>query len=637
MCGIYGLISWGQGESDPALPGRMGQTLSHRGPDSGGEHLGPGVCLGMRRLAIVDLATGDQPLYNEDRGLVIVYNGETYNHPELRRQLEGLGHVFASRSDAETVLHAYEEWGPACLERLNGMFAFAIWDERRRRLFLARDRLGIKPLYLAKLPQGLAFASEAKALLPVMPGPPRPDWTALNRYLSFGYLPSPASPFMGIEKLPPGHYMSLHEARQEMTRWWTPSYGRGQAMDFGQALEELRGRLARAVELELMSDVPVGVFLSGGLDSSAVAHYAAQSPGGMCSFALKFSEASHDESADARRVADSLGLEHHELAMDRPLLLDSLARVTRLLDEPFGDSTLLPLMALSRFARQKVKVVLTGWGGDEIFAGYPTYRAHALARLYRRLPGPLTRGLIPALVNLLPVSDKYMSLEFKARRFIQGVDLPPELQHFLWMGYFDDPGKQRLLRPEVLARVRGQTLDPVRLAMAELEGEDLISRIMHLDALFFLEGNGLFQADRMMMAASLEGRVPLLNLELLEFVNPLPMGIKMKGGHPKELLRRSLEGILPPEILRKPKKGFGPPSAAWVREVFAGLMDKLFAPARLAEQGIFQPQEVARLLNEHRQRRADHGRQLWALLSLQLWYDQFILGREMPPAEEWAA
>jgi asparagine synthase (glutamine-hydrolysing) len=399
-------------------------------------------------------------------------------------------------------------------------------------------------------------------------------------------------------------------------------------MDFQEAREELLRRLERAVELELMSDVPVGVFLSGGLDSSAVAHFAARSGQKLASFALKFTEATHDESADARLAARRLGLEHHELTFDRELLRRSLWDAAEALDEPFGDSTALPLLALSRFARGHGKVALTGWGGDELFAGYPTYRAHRLAAPYRRLPGFLTGGLIPALVNRLPASERYMSFEFKAKRFIKGAQLPPELQHFLWMGYFDDAEKERLFAPGILDQTEGATLAPVEEALAELEGEDLVSRIMHLDALFFLEGNGLFQADRMMMAASMEGRVPLLNTELLEFVAPLPWSLKMKGGKTKQLLRAAMEGILPRGILHKPKKGFGPPSAAWVRQVFPDVFDEFCGPDWLREQGVFNPAEVARLLGEHRAQRADHGRKLWALLSFQLWYHKFILGRD---------
>jgi asparagine synthase (glutamine-hydrolysing) len=624
MCGIFGIVAADGQELAPEAAQPMLEALRHRGPDSHGLHREPGAQIGMTRLAIVDLATGDQPIYNEDRSLLIVYNGETYNHALLRRELEDRGHVFSTRSDAETVLHAYEQWGARCLQRLNGMFAFAVWDTARRRLFLARDRLGIKPLYLAELPWGMAFASEAKALLPLLPGGGRPDWTALYRFFSFGYVPSPQSPFAGIRKLAPGHHLVFAQGRPRITRWWTPRYGGGPAMEFEEARRELLSRLERAVGLELMSDVPVGVFLSGGLDSSAVAYFAARAGQRMHSFALSFTEATHDESQDALQVAERLRLNHHQLTFDRPRLERSLWEVAECLDEPFGDSTVLPLLALSRFARERVKVVLTGWGGDEIFAGYPTYRAHRLARIYRRLPGWLTRGLIPALINRLPVSDRYMSFEFKAKRFVKGVDLPPELQHFLWMGYFDDQEKQRLLRPEVLRQVEGDTLEPVRRVMSELEGEDLVSRIMHLDALFFLEGNGLFQADRMMMAASLEGRVPLLNLELLEFINPLPWWVKMRRGRPKELLRRAMNGILPPAILNKPKKGFGPPSAIWVREVFGDLLEELCAPRRLEAQGVFNPAEVGRLLREHRRRRADHGRKLWALLSFQLWYSRFI-------------
>jgi len=389
-------------------------------------------------------------------------------------------------------------------------------------------------------------------------------------------------------------------------------------------LEEL---LEQAVSLELISDVPIGVFLSGGLDSSIVAYYAnKRSSKKTCSFALRFEEETHDESADARLVAEHLGLEHRELLFSRDLLIDSLKQVSNLLDEPFGDSTVLPLYALSRFAREYVKVILTGWGGDEIFAGYPTYKAHQYCSYYRKIPLSLSTWLVPTLVNKLPVSDKYMSLEFKAKRFVKGANLAPELQHFLWMGYLDEAAKVRLFRKHVLEQVKGGTLEHVLAILETFREKDLVSRIMHLDALFFLEGNGLFQADRMTMAASIEARVPLLNNDLLAYVNPLPIDVKMLGGKLKGLLKKVLEPHLTHQTLKKPKKGFGPPSSVWTREVFADLLRSIFSRERVRDQGIFNYPEIKVVIDEHLTRKCDHGRNLWALLSFQLWYDKFILG-----------
>jgi asparagine synthase (glutamine-hydrolysing) len=626
MCGIYGILE----PETQVIPGdlvdRMRDSIRHRGPDQTGRYREPGLVMGTNRLAIVDLVNGDQPIFNEDRSLVIVYNGELYNHLDLRTVLEAKGHVFRTRTDTETILHAFEEYGPECLHRFNGMFSFAIWNTRSRSLFLARDRLGIKPLYIAETPRGLAFASEAKALLPLLPDGPRPDWTAIYRFFSYGYVPAPESPFAGIRKFPAAHYGWVKGARLSTRRYWAPEYGLGEEIDFEQARDTLRALLDRAVEAELMSDVPVGVFLSGGLDSSAVAAFARKhTNSAIHSFALRFNETTHDESADARLVAEHLGLQHHEFTFAQADLRRALDRVAETLDEPFGDSTVLPLLALSEFTREHVRVVLTGWGGDEIFAGYPTYKAHRLGRLYRRLPDPLTRRLIPAVVNRLPVSDEYMSFEFKAKRFINGTDLPPEYQHFVWMGYFDDRAKDRLFQRHILEQLDGDTLDPVRSAVAALPEKNLVDRIMHLDALFFLEGNGLFQADRMTMAASLEARVPLLNHDLLTFINHLPFKVKARRGKMKELLRSALAPVLPPRILKKPKKGFGPPSSTWTRGILSATIDDLFSRESVEERGIFNFNEIRRLITEHQSRKADHGRELWALLSFQLWYDKWIM------------
>jgi asparagine synthase (glutamine-hydrolysing) len=629
MCGIYGILRPdGLGDLFARADG-MRDAIRHRGPDHNGRYVEPALLMGINRLAIVDVEGGNQPIFNEDGSLVIVYNGELYNHPELRVDLQARGHVFKTHTDTETVLHAFEEYGQTCLDRFNGMFALAIWNTRTKTLFLARDRLGIKPLYVAELPGGLAFASEAKALLPLIPGGPRPNWTAIHRFFSFGYVPAPDSPFEGICKFPAGHYAFVQGPGLVARRYWAPEYGQGDAIGFENARERLHDLLDQAVRKELMSDVPVGVFLSGGLDSSAVAAFARRHcPGTLRSFALRFDESTHDESADARLVADHLGLEHHELRFGESDLRRYLVKAAETLDEPFADSTVLPLLAISEFAGRHVRVVLTGWGGDEIFVGYPTYRAHILAHVYRLCPRPVREHLVPAIVNRLPVSDRYMSLEFKAKRFIQGMDLPPEIQHFLWMGYLGDAAKGRLLTPDILAQVDGGTLDPVYAAVSGLTEQGLLDRIMHLDASFFLEGNGLFQADRMTMAASLEARVPLLNHDLLSFVNGLPVHLKARGGRLKGLLKSVLTPYLPPRILHKRKKGFGPPSSAWTRGPLAATLERTFHRDKVEGQGILRHEEVHRLLGEHRERRADHGRSLWALLSFQLWYDTWIERRQ---------
>lgn len=628
MCGIFGIVQTGLDNIENKNLNQMQNSIKHRGPDHSGQYINKGAAIGVNRLSIIDLSAGNQPIYNEDGSLVIVYNGEVYNHLEIRDKLNKKGHVFKSHSDTETVLHAFEEYGEDCLKLFNGMFAFAIWNNRKNQLFLARDRLGIKPLYITDLDDGLAFASEAKALLEVLPGTPQPDWTAIYRYFSFGYIPTPESPFAGISKFPPGHFAWFNGKDINKTCYWKPDYEAKSEVNIVSASSTVLELLENAVKIELMSDVPVGVFLSGGLDSSAVALFAAKhSKQKVKSFGVRFEESTHDESADSRLVARHLGLDHHEFFFSNDMLSEYLSKVTDILDEPFGDSTALPLLALSEFAREHVKVVLTGWGGDEIFAGYPTYKAHKLAQFYRKLPASISKKLIPSVASNLPVSSKYMSFEFKAKRFIKGMDMPPEIQHFLWMGYFDDLSLKQLFRANILEQVQGETYDPVYDILNGLNEKDIISRIMHLDAKFFLEGNGLFQADRMTMASSLEARVPLLNINLLDYVNSLPVSIKMNGGKTKSLLRKALKKHLPEKILNKPKKGFGPPSSAWIRGPLSDTFNRLFSKESVEDVGIFEFDMIRQLLNNHHNRKADHGRELWVLLSFQLWYNKFILSK----------
>jgi asparagine synthase (glutamine-hydrolysing) len=669
MCGIFGLAMRSPTERASQEVRRAGGLLAHRGPDQAGILDEPGVLLGIHRLAILDVEGGQQPITTPDGTHSIVYNGELYNHDELRTELRARSHRFTTTTDTETVLHAFAEFGPACLDRFNGMFAIAIWNHRERTLFLARDRLGIKPLYLAEVPQGVAFASEAKALLPLLPDGPQPDWNALAQFFVFGYVPAPAAPFRYVEKFPAGHYAFIRHGDIQLHRYWAPKVG-GETADAGpladeaarvgqsddgtmldqssvaakrDPVEHLRHLLARCVGKELMSDVPLGVLLSGGLDSSGVAVFARQAAGeAIPSFALRFEETTHDESADARQVAAALGLEHHEYRYSPADLHAAFTAVGERLDEPFGDSTVLPLYTLARFARERVRVALTGWGGDELFAGYPTCTAHRYARFYRALPSLLRDRLIPACARRLPPSEGYMGLAFKAQRFVRGASESAELQHFRWMGYFAPEQLAELFTEQVRAQCDaeprdaiGASTDPmaaVDRVAAELTETHRLDRILNLDLRFFLEGNGLFQADRMTMAASLEARVPLLNRELLDYVLPLPLRTKLPGGRLKGLLKEALRPYLPDAILRKPKKGFGPPTSTWLRGPLRETMRAVLDRDRLTAAGALEPGFVERLMNDHLARRADFGRELWAMMSFQTWYERWITNWTPPAA-----
>lgn len=625
MCSIFGLVSFVPGTFAAEHAERMSNSLRHRGPDASGIFTDNGIFMGNNRLAIVDVAGGEQPMHSADRRYCIVYNGEIFNHRALRSRLEAKGHVFRTNSDTETVLTAFIEMGDECVREFQGMFAFAVWDREQRSLFLARDGLGKKPLYLVEMDNGIAFASEPKALLDLLPQGRRPDWTSISHYFYHGYFPIDETPFEGVRKLPGGHCLTAQETGISSWRYFEPRYGPADGQAPLVDIKELDAMMSRAVEQEMMGEVPVGIFLSGGLDSSLVAHYCVKSATGpVPSFVLKFDEATHDESADAKIVADALGTEHHEIPFGVNDLRDGLRLVGDEMDEPFGDATVIPLRILSGRARDFVKVVLTGWGGDEIFAGYPTMTAHRMASIYRRLPGLLSMKLMPALINRLPVSDKYMSFEFKAKRFLTGTEKVPELQHFDWMRIFELSQVRQIFTPDVSSRITGAPDDVVNNYLKNIIETDVVDRIMHLDSRFFLEGNGLFQADRMTMAASIEARVPLLNEELFAAVSALPARTKMMGGRTKGLMRQLAKPYLPNYIVNKGKKGFGPPVSTWLQGPLAEDFDHILNKEKIRDQGVLSFDTVMALKNEHMSRQKDNGRALWSLLSFQMWYDRFV-------------
>ena len=630
MCGIYGTIDWTAPSQWPPEKARgMKDSIHSRGPDHNGEFIEPGIYLGMNRLAIIDLARGNQPIFNENKDLLIIYNGELYNHDALQLDLSRQGHKFETHCDTEAILHAFEEYGPDCLNKFNGMFAFVIYNRKTRTLFAARDRLGIKPFYYMRQGNNFSFASEAKALLPLL-DKPSPDWNAVSRYFSLGYFPSPDSPFAGIMKLKPGTYLEISGSRFEEHSYWHPEFGSNKDIGFDEAVETTKKILYACIEKEMMSEVPLGLFLSGGLDSSAIAAYSKKiTPGRLHSFGVRFQQKTHDESEDSRMVAKHLGIEHHEIDFGDDDIRENLYKCAMTLDEPFGDSTVLPLMKLSKAARELFTVVLTGWGGDEIFAGYPTYSAHILGGFYRRLPAWLGQKLIPCCANKLPVSDKYMSFDFKLKRFVRGINLSPELQHFAWMGYFQQTQLDAILSDDVKGAMAKKLNTRLQKDIDLLTEENLIDRILHLDNLYFLEGNGLFQADRITMANSLEARVPLLNNDLYDFVSGIPANLKMRNGRLKDILRQAMLSELPQSILNKPKKGFGPPSSAWLKGTALELFSRVFEEKKIREMNIFRMENIKKLLDEHLNSKADHGRCLWNLLSFQLWYERFILNSDI--------
>lgn len=607
----------------------MLDTIVHRGPDDEGSIVLDGVALGMRRLSIIDLEGGHQPIHNEDESAWIVFNGEIYNYRELRRELRSLGHETYTESDTEVALHAWEEWGDDFVLRLNGMFGLAIWDRRRQRLLLARDRVGIKPLHWVETPEGLLFASEIKALLAHPSVPRRVDPDALREYLSLEYVPTPLSMLEGVHKLPPGHTLSWSRgAGTALRSYWEPDLVAGERAseprDLDACAADLLGALREAVRKELVADVPIGVFLSGGIDSSAVAAMMSQlTPGNVNSFSIGFSDRSFDESRYARQVARHLGTHHRELILEPHMLLDLVPEITERLDEPLGDASIVPTYLLSRFTREHVKVALGGDGGDELFAGYPTVQAHRLAAYYRRLPAALGSTLIPALVDRLPVSLSNLSFDFRARRFVAGATLPLAERHRRWMGSFSPEEVERLLAVEPAA-ANGSGDAVLRHLAGAGELRDPLSQVLYLDMKLYLENDILVKLDRASMMASLEARVPLLNAEFVEHVTRLPVSLKLRGLRRKFLLRRALRGILPDAILDRPKKGFGIPVARWFRGPLRELLLDTLASDRLRRHGLFRQPEVDRLLSEHLEGSRDRRKELWTLFCFQRWHDSHV-------------
>ena len=607
----------------------MCASMVHRGPDDEGSVQLDGVTLGMRRLSIIDVKGGHQPIHNEDSTVWVVQNGEIYNHLDLRKLLVAAGHAFKTQSDTEVLAHGYEEWGEAMVERLNGMFAFAVLDTRRGRVLLARDRMGIKPLHYAVDGRRLVFASELKALLcdPVLRGDIDP--VALDEYLALEFVPSPRSIVHGINKLPPAHTLEwfVGSGIERLHRYWSPTLGQGESngSSLDESCEELRAVLRESVRKELISDVPLGVFLSGGIDSSAVTAMMSQLGGDVKSFSVGFAERSFDESRHARQVAQHLGTDHHELTLEPSMLLDLIPQLPTLLDEPLGDASIIPTYLLSAFTRRHVKVALGGDGGDELFAGYPTVQAHRLAGYYNRAPRLLRRGLIEPVVRRLPVSRVNLSFDFRAKRFVSGAGYPTAERHRRWMGSFVAEERTALLSKDV----RDQLAVSETRHRAGLDGaepSDPLNQVLLLDMRLYLENDILVKLDRASMMASLEGRVPLLNNDFVEYATRLPLDMKLRGLRSKFLLKRALRGLIPDKILNRPKKGFGIPVANWFRGPLREHMLSVLSPDRIARKGFFDGSAVSALVNDHLGGRRDNRKQLWTLFVFELWHDGYVNG-----------
>jgi asparagine synthase (glutamine-hydrolysing) len=621
MCGICGLAALDGGPVDDRGLDAMLDTLVHRGPDDRGTRTDGPVALGARRLAIIDLARGHQPMANEDGTVLAVQNGEIYNHGALHTDLAARGHRFATRCDTEVLVHGYEEHGEGLLERLRGMFALAIWDARARRLLLARDRFGIKPLYWRAAGGVLSFASELKALRRQPGFRGELDPAALEAYLAYNSIPAPLSIHRDVRKLPPGHLLSWEPGREpEVRRWCRVTPAPRSALRRGGEAElaaELRERLRDSVRTHLVADVPVGVFLSGGVDSGTLTALAAEVSGEpLRTFSVGFDERSFDELEQARLVARRYGTDHHEVVL-RPDAATLLGELVDAFDEPFADSSALPAYAVSRLASEHVKVALSGEGADELFGGYFTYVADVVAPWLR---GP-ARVLRPA-VERLPSSSRRVSAEYKAKRFVRAASLPPLERHHGWKEILSPALRAELLSRSPADGARPDPVDVLRARFAETAGAPALARLQDVDIGVYLPDDLLVKTDRSSMAHSLEVRVPFCDPHVAELALALPTSMKVRGTAKKRLLRRAARPLLPEEVVDGPKRGFSIPAAAWLRGELLPLTREVLAPGALARTGVLDPAPVQRLLDEHVARRDDHSRPLWGLLCLALWLER---------------
>ncbi len=640
MCGIAGEIRFDRAPDGAALR-RMAGALVHRGPDAEGFFVEGAAALAHRRLSILDLSGGGQPMVRE--GCAIAFNGEAYRFAELRDELVRRGHAFTSRSDTEVVLRAYLEWGEGFIERVDGMFALALWDGRHEKLVLARDRLGKKPLHYALLrgaslqaapPEpgrmeegttGLVFASELKALAAHGGVARELDPEALVRYLAIEYVPAPRTIHRGVFKLPAGHLAVLDRRGFRLRRYWElpaplPAH---EAPSRAEAEGELLRRLEGAVARRLVADVPVGVFLSGGVDSSAVAALAARHARPLATFAIGFEESSFDESAFARRVATHVGSVHRQEILSGRASLDLVPEVVEVLDEPLADASILPTLLLSRFVRRHVTVALAGDGGDELFAGYDTFLAHGAAGLAARLPGAALRAA-GALSARLPSSSRNMSLDFRVKQFLRGLQVAPSLRHQAWIGSFTPPEVSALLAPELRRLATPEVawrevLDEAARAAAAGVAPGSIDEALRFFLTRYLADDILVKADRASMAASLEVRAPFLDTEVVEYALRLPASYKLRAGRTKVILKSALRGLVPDEILHRPKKGFGIPVAAWIRGPLRPMFEDLFSAASLQRSGVLEPAASRALLDRHLSGAADLRKPLWTIASFLLW------------------
>ncbi|MFH1754498.1 MAG: asparagine synthase (glutamine-hydrolyzing) [Candidatus Latescibacterota bacterium] len=626
MCGVCGIYHYANGARiDAGVLESMCDVITHRGPDDAGYYIDDTIGLAMRRLIIIDPTTGHQPLFNENKSVCLVFNGEIYNFKTIRDELIARGHAFATQSDGEVIVHLYEDEGPACLDRLRGMFAIALWDSDKRSLFLARDRIGIKPYYYADHNGTLLFASEIKSILqyPRFPRSVHPQ--GIHHYLSLNYVPAPYTLIEGIHQLLPGEYMLCTKEGFDKRRYWDVRFEPREDLGEEEWKVKVRDKLQECVSMHLVSDVPFGAFLSGGIDSSAVVAMMTSALGTPIStFSIDFAEESFSEIRYARVIADLFHSDHHVLSAPADVL-NMLETLIWHADDPLADSSMIPVYMIAEFARKHVTMVLTGDGGDEIFAGYDTYNAYYVRRMYRLLPRWLRQQVVRRVVEALPVSLTKVSFDFKAKRFVEGAELDADEAHFWWRVILSESAKSNLYTGSFRDAVGNvATADIYRDYFRMSGSDDPLSRMLYVDTRFYLPNDMLVKVDRMTMANALEARVPFLDHELVELAATIPSSIKFKKRIKKYILKEALRDLLPGSILDRKKAGFNVPVNAWLAGKMKAMAQELLSPERIGQVGFFEPSYVSKLLAEHLARKADHSFPLWGLMCFQIWYERFI-------------
>lgn len=632
MCGIVGAVSSHPGAVEQLLVRRMCALIRRRGPDDDGFYFGDRVGLAMRRLAIIDVRTGKQPMHNEDGTIWVVFNGEIYNYRELREDLLKRGHTLTTSSDTECLVHLYEEYGDTFATHLRGMFAFAIWDDRRKRLVMGRDRLGIKPYYYWHDGESLYFGSELKCLLAVEHFERKIDLRAFSDYFTYKYVPGPRTIYEGIQEIPPGHVAVWQEGKLAFTRYWQLQHTPGPERPVEYYAEGLRHHLEEAVKLHLVSEVPLGAFLSGGIDSSAiVAMMSRAGQGTVKTFTIGFEDGQVgvDERPFARTIAEQYGTDHSEYLYENPQkqVADMLPAIVEAFDEPFADSSAIPNYMVSEAARKFVTVALSGTGGDELFAGYERYRGAMAAEKYRAIPGWLRRGVVTPLVRHLPEMRAAGLWIDRAKRFVDGAELPLPQRYQRFLAAFDEADKAALFSGDVRAELAKLGPYQTPLAMSRVPGVgDPLEAMLASDQATYLVDDELRKTDRLSMWHSLEVRVPFLDHKVVEFAATIPARYKLMGMTKKFVLLKAVDGMLPPSILNRRKQGFSIPLADWLRGPLRPLVNDLLHPLSAPEQGILQHKTVRKMLEDHQSGIVNNETPIWCLVILSLWLKKYMTG-----------